>query len=476
MPLRRMTPEETRILDRVSGNTADRKPPGPRGYPFLSVLPRIWKDPLKFFVDMARDHGEVALLGFGKWRFYLVSGPEPIKTILQDNHRAFWKGSGMDSARPVMGNGLATSDGDFWRSQRRVLQPEFNLPRVQSYIPSMVVEIERMLGRWNKLAAGNEPIDMAREMNHLSQRLIFGTLFGIDIGDRPAQVHDAVTEAMSYIQARAWGLWKVPEKWPTPRNRRFRRANALLDGLMYDAIRACRAQSGNGRDPGSTMPGNAVVAALVNARSENGEPMSDRQIRDELMTIFVAGHDTTGAALAWTWYLLSKNPKASARLRMEADTVLGERAPTAEDISKLEYSRMVIEESMRLYPPGWILVRTPREDVVVGGYRIPRDAPILLSPYVTHRLPELWENPQAFRPERFSPSESAGRPRFAFFPYGGGPRVCLGNVLSMVEMQLVLASVSRHFRPRLEPDQAVRPTPSITLRPSAPLRMHLERL
>ena len=448
----------------------DGPPPGPRGYPFLSVLPRIWKDPLKFFCDMAAEHGEIALLGVGKWRFYLVTGPEHVKIILQENHRNFWKGTGMESARPVMGSGLATSDGAFWRDQRKIIQPEFNFPRVQSYVPRMVDQIETMLTRWDEISARDETIDMAQEMNHLSQRLIFDTLFGIDIGDRPAEVYDAVTVSMEYIQHRAWGLWKAPEHWPTPRNRKFRKASALLDGLMYQAIRENRERtSGEAADN--------LVATLVNARvGEDDERMPDRQIRDELMTIFVAGHDTTASALAWTWYLLSRNPEAMTALQTEIDTVLGSRRPAADDLPRLNYTRMVIEESMRLYPPGWILVRTPREDDAVGGYRIPKDAPVLLSPYVTHRLEKYWPDPDTFRPERFSSEESAGRPRFAFFPFGGGPRICLGNMLSMVEMQLVLACVAQRFAPALLSDETIRPAPSITLRPAGAVRMRLPEI
>jgi cytochrome P450 len=454
----------------------DGPPPGPRGYPFLSVLPRIWKDPLRFFVDMAAEHGDIALLGVGKWRFYLVTGPEHVKTILQENHRNFWKGTGMDSARPVMGSGLATSDGPFWRDQRRIIQPEFNLPRVQSLVPRMVEQIEWTLDRWKMIAARDETVDMAREMNHLSQRLIFDTLFGIDIGDRPAEVYDAVTESMEYIQHRAWGLWKTPEHWPTPRNRRFRRASELLDSLMFQAIRENRERSTKSTksNGASESPPDNLVATLVNARVGDGsERMPDQQIRDELMTIFVAGHDTTASALAWTWYLLSKHPQAMTLLKAEVDAVLGGREPTVQDLPDLKYTRMVIEESMRLYPPGWILVRTPREDDVVGGYHIPKDAPVLLSPYVTHRLPEYWQDPESFRPERFSPEESAGRPKFAFFPFGGGPRICLGNILSMVEMQLVLACVLQRFSPSLVSEQTIRPSPSITLRPSGAVRMRL---
>lgn len=437
-----------------------RQAPGPKGVPVLGVLPQVRQDALQFFLRAAMDYGGVARLEMGSRNFYLISHPDYIKYILQDNYKNYTKGYGR--TRPLLGNGLVSAEGDFWLRQRRLIQPVFNRTHLASFARVMTDQAAELLESWHCRPEPDRPMDVAAEMMALTQAIIIRTMFSSAAGaDRlrveSSRISAAFTTALEYLNTILFSPLRIPDWLPTSQNRRFRSAMSYLDDLVYRLIRERRASGQEGDD---------LLSLLVNARDEaTGEGMPDRQIRDELMTIFLAGHETTATLLAWTWYLLSLHPDAERLVRLEVAEVVGRRLPVVEDLNDLIYTRMVLDETLRLYPPAWMFARHPIEDDEIGGYLIPAGAMVMLSPYVTHHLPEFWPNPEGFNPERFCPERVAERPQFAHFPFGGGPRQCIGNNFAIMEAQLVMASIIQAYRLELLPGHPVRPTPVAALRP-----------
>ncbi len=444
-------------------------PPGPRGLPIVGVLPRIWRDPLRFFEEVARDHGGLARVGLGKFTLYLVSDPAHVRHILQDNARNYWKGSGLAAIEPVMGRGLAVNDGEPWLRQRRLMQPAFQRARLLAAAPAILAAIDQALGPLDEAARRDRPIDVAPLASALVQRVIFTALFGEHLERDPATVGRALVEVNAWVDHAAWSLIRLPEAIPTPRRVRFRRAQAALDELVYGLI-ARRRAAGVGEAEAD------LLARLLHARDpETGEGMSDRQVRDEVMTLFVAGHDTTASALAWTVHALGGAPEVRARLEAEVDEVLVGRDPGPGDLERLGGLERALRESMRLHPPAWVIVRTPREEDALGGYPIPPGAPLLLSQWVVHRHPALWPDPLRFDPDRFLPEQVAARPRFAYFPYGGGQRLCIGYLLADVTLLLALARILQRYRLDPVPGHRVVPQPLTTLRPRYGVKVLVRR-
>lgn len=453
-------------MEQAQNVTAVPLPPGPDGLPLLGVLPGVWKDPLGFFLKAAVDYGPVARLQMGPKDFYLVSGPEEVKYVLQENHHNYRKG--YDQARPLFGDGLLTSDGEEWLRRRRMIQPMFNRTRLSFFSQFMTQATEEMLDRWETLA-DQGIIDAAHEMMKLTQTIIVRSMFSSDVGEEAARLGAAFDDTLEYLNRILFAPHPALAELPSAATRRNRRALAYLDAFIYRLIERKRA---SGEDTGD------LLSLLVLARGEDGQPsLTDAQVRDELMTIFLAGHETTANALAWTWYLLGLNPDVEARLVEEIDTVLGGSPPTYDDLEKLRYTPLVLHEAMRLYPPAWMFVRHAIADDELGGYCIPAGEMVMISPYVTHRLPQHWENPEAFDPERFTAERSAGRHKFAYFPFGGGPRLCIGNNFALIEAQLILVRVLQRFRLRLAlvPGSRVIPTPIATLQPKPGVPIRLER-
>lgn len=441
---------------------------GPRGYPLVGVLPEMWRAPLRLLMTAALGYGDVVRLRMGPRVAYLLTHPDHIKHVLQENYRNYPKSVMYRKLYPLVGRGLLTSEGDFWRRQRRLIQPGFQRERLAAFVPVMTDTTEAMLARWKAYADSGQPLDVAAEMMRLALAIVGRTLFSTDVSGEAEAVREALTFALARIDRRVTALVSWPERLPTPANRRFQRAIRTLDDIVYRMIDERRRRADGPAD---------LLSMLVGARggADDGaaEGMTDTQLRDEVMTLMLAGHETTANALAWTWYLLSTHPGVQRRMGSELAEVLGGRAPTYEDLPKLSYTTRVIQESMRLYPPVWIIDRNAVEDDEIDGYPIPAGAFVILSPYVTHRLPSLWENPEGFDPERFGEEPSAGRPRFAYFPFGGGPRLCIGNHFAMMETQLVVATVAQRYRLDLVPGQLVRPEPRITLRPREGVRVTL---
>lgn len=440
-------------------------PPGPRGFPIVGVLPRVWQNPLQYLLDAACQYGDVVQLRPGPSRVYLLSHPDDIKYVLQDNARNYRKSLRIKRIRPLFGNGLTTSEGELWRRQRRLMQPAFQPQRLAPWVAVMSELTATMLERWRPLAARGHFLDIAAEMSALTQRMVGATLLRTDLGSEVKTVSRAMAVVEEELNRRVWAMLDVPLWIPTLRNRRLRRALCTLEQVVY---RLWAAHHGHGDDTGD------LLSMLMKARDpRTGQAMDETQWRDEVLTLLFAGHETTAAALAWTWALLAQHPHVQARLHQEVVAVLGGRTPTSTDLPNLPYTKRVIEEALRLYPPTWITARTPLEDDEIGGYAIPAGSVVLLSPYVMHRHPRFWEAPTVFDPERFTPARAVDRPRYAYFPFGGGPRRCLGEHFALQEAQLIVAMVAQRYRLQLVPGHPIIPQPLLALRPRDGVRVML---
>lgn len=450
---------------------AHRSPPGPRGHFLFGSLPEIQRNPLEFLTCLAREYGDVAKFRFAFFKGYLVSHPEAIKHILQDNNRNYNKDNfDYKMLKPVVGEGLLTSDDDLWLRQRRLIQPAFHRQRIQAFGSVMTETTLEMLERWHKLAAQGEPIDAAIEMMRLTLRIVGKALFGQDIGREADVVGKAFAAVNADISARFRTLLSPPLFLPTPGNRRLQASIRALNELVNGIIQARRAAFAAGERGGTDL-----LAMLLEAQDEeSGEHMSDRQLRDEVMTLLLAGHETTANNLSWTWYLLSQHHQEEARLHAELGQVLGGRLPEVADLANLPYTRRVVQEALRLYPPAWILSRKAIQADELCGYAIPANAVVEMSPYIMHHHPRYWDDPAAFDPERFTEQRAAGRPAYAYFPFGGGPRLCIGRDFALLEAQLILATVAQRFRLRLVPGHPVELEPLVTLRPKYGLRMMMQ--
>lgn len=399
---------------------------------------------------------------------HLVTHPDGVEHVLKRNQKNYRKSDIF--VRPVSllaGRGLLTNEGESWLRQRRLAQPAFHRKRLAALAALMANSAEQTALRLTERQS-QEPkpvIDVLGEITRLTLGIASQALFSIDYSDDADRVGSAVRVAFEHINFRMNTPFALPLKIPTPRNRCFLHARQTLDNLVYDLIRE---RKRTGEHPGD------LLSMLMDAHDEEtGEGMSDRQLRDEVLTLLIAGHETTSAALAWTWYLLALHPGAETRLHAELARVLGGRTPAAEDLPALPYTRMVIDESLRLYPPAWGQPRQAINEDRIGDYRIPAGALVTLSQWVTHRHPDFWENPEAFDPERFTPERSAGRPVFAYFPFGGGARGCIGASFALMEAQLILATLAQRFRLELVPGYPVKPDPTFALRPLGGLLMRV---
>jgi cytochrome P450 len=451
-------------------STPQRQAPGPRRrYPGEHLI-AMRRDPLAFLTRLAA-WGDVVGVELGPMRVHLVSRPDLVRDVLVTHHRAFHKGIGLQRAKRLLGEGLLTSEGELHRRQRRLVQPAFHHQRIAAYAAAMVDHAGRTSARWEALAAaggGRVRVDAHAEMMRLTLAIVGRTLFDRDVGDRADAIGRALEASLSLFQR----LGTMPfaellERLPLPGNLRFRAARRELDDLVYGMIRERRASPGD--------RGDLLSMLLLAADDESGAPMSDVLLRDEVMTLVLAGHETTANALTWCWLLLARHPDAEARLQRELEGALGEREATAADLPALPYARAIVSESLRLFPPAWVIGRRAREDVELDGYLIPAGSIVLVSPWVMHRDVRWYAEPERFDPGRWLEGAEAARPRFAFFPFGGGPRICVGEQFAWTEATLVLATLARRWRLRLAPEAPVELRPSITLRPAAGLPMLLER-
>jgi cytochrome P450/geranylgeranyl pyrophosphate synthase len=435
-----------------------------RGYPLVGGLVDILRDAPAYLTRIAREHpGEIVGFPFGPATAYLVTHPDHVRHVLHDEWRSFTKGGMWKATRPILGNGLVTSEGAFWLRQRRMMQPLFNAENLAALTGVMVDVIEREVTRL--AARGSVTVDMGREMSALTQRVILETMLGQGIDrDETDRLGDEVQIATAHLLLRVL-LYFLPERFPLPGDRRYRAAIASIDEAMLRLVRERRACGAERHD---------LLSLFLRARDEHtGEGMDDRQLRDELVTMFLAGHDTTASAMTWLWYELERHPEVERRLRDEVASVLGNRTPTFDDLARLAYTKQVIQEVMRLYPPTWMVPRFAHQEAIIGGHRVPAGSPMLLSPFVSHRDPAFWPEPEAFDPDRFTSERSARRPRYAYYPFGGGPRQCIGNHFATMEAQLITAMMVRRLRPRLVPGHRVVPAAVSSLKPRHGMKMTL---
>jgi cytochrome P450 len=433
--------------------------------PILGMLPAIRRDPVGVFMRGARRFGDVVYFKIGPRRGFLITNPDDVRHVLQDNARNYHKSPLYDKLRLFLGNGLLTSEDGFWLRQRRIAQPAFHRERMTALAGVMADAAREAAARWQTLAAG-QTVDVDEEMMRLTRTVVVRALLGADLGPFTSTIDQAWVIINQHVGESFWSLG-FADKWPTPKNKRFQAARAVLRGAVDHVIGERRRHPSEGAD---------LLSMLMSARDEEtGEAMTDEQLRVEVTTFLLAGQETTSLALTWTWYLLSQNPGARQRLEDELDAVLDGRPPEYSDLAHLPYLRMVIDESMRLYPPAWGFSRQALADDEIGGFPLPRGWLAFVIPYVLHRLPAFWPDPDVFEPERFLPDRSADRPKFAYIPFGAGPRQCIGNQFALIETQLSVATIAQSYRLHLQPRHRVDPWPLITLRPRFGMPMTIER-
>jgi len=442
-------------------------PPSPKGRFFWGHLKDYRANVLEYERWAARTYGDVVRLNFGPRRAVLISHPDDIHKVLVSEAHKFRKSVIYRALLGrLLGNGLLISEGEFWQRQRKLAQPAFHHKRIQSYGQVMVEYAAQHLAEWRDGAE----IILGQEMMRLTLRIVCKTLFNAEIASQADRVGVAVNALLELAdEAMDNPIW-LPQWVPTARHRRGQAATTVLNEIVYGFIAEHR-QSGDVGD---------LLSMLLEAQGENGERMSDQQLRDESVTLVLAGHETTANALTWAWVLLAQHPNVEAELHAELDRVLGDgvlrpkRLPTVEDLRQLEYTAMVMKETMRLYPPAPTVGREALEDFEVGGYHLPKGTIVVVPPHVVHRDARWFPNPEIFDPTRFSKANEAARRKFTYFPFGGGPRICIGNAFAEMEAVLLLATLAHHFRLRLASAAPIAPEARITLRPRAPVVMSLE--
>jgi cytochrome P450 len=437
-----------------------RFPPGPKSSLRTKLLYWPGRDPLAFFTNLARTYGDVAHVHMGGEHLFLLSDPRHIRDVLVTHQRSFVKGRGLERAKRLLGTGLLTSEGAVHLRQRRLIQPAFHRDRIESYAAVMTRYADRARGSWSDGAT----IDVAQEMMRLTLAIVGKTLFDTDVEAHARDVGAAMTAVMESFWTLMLPFARAIERLPVPRLRRSRAARAELDAIIYRMIAERRRSPGDRGD---------LLSMLLAAQDEeeSGRGMTDRQVRDEALTIFLAGHETTANALTWTWYLLSEAPEVEVRLHEEIDRVLGGRLPTVADIAALPFVERVVTESLRLYPPAWLIGRRTVEPYAIDDYVLPVRSLVLFSPYIVQRDPRHFPEPDRFLPDRWTPELKASLPPFAYLPFGGGPRRCIGDSFALMELVLVLSTIAQRWRLRLVPGHPVAPQASVTLRTKHGMKM-----
>lgn len=435
------------------------------GLPLVGNTLEMARDPLAMFTRLHRQYERIVHVQIGGRNQYLVFKPEDVKHVLQENHRNYGRSPAILILKRFLGEGLLTSDGDFWRQQRRLAQPAFHRQKIALLGEIMVQETAAWI---DGLACRDlsRPVNLSQEFMEVTMRIVCKTLFSTEAGDNLDGLSHALDTLNRLANRSLLSPIKWPASWPIPRNIRYNRAKARVDGLIYGIIRD-RKRTGERRDD--------LLDMLMYAQDEDtGEKMSEQQLRDECVTLFTAGHETTAVAMAWITYSLAQNPDIMDRLRTEIDAALPVGTlPEVGAFRAMPYTMQVVQEGLRLYPPAWATSRMALADDQIGEYRIPKGHSVLLSPYLLHHDPVNWPDPDRFDPNRFAPGADKDRPAYAYLPFGGGPRLCIGNQFALLEMQILLAFLTRRFTWKLTDNRLVRPQPLITLRPDRPVAMQL---
>ena len=450
----------------VTSSAAQKVIPGPGGLPFLGMMPEMIGDMLELFMNTAREYGGIAQFKLLNKNYLLVTNPDYVKYILQDNYKNYIRGRSVETGRVLLGNGLPLIDGDFWLRERRLLQPAFHRERVGKLVDTVTDVIQVFVQDWAGKAKRNQILDLDDEMMRLTLTAIIKSMFHTQIDDKIPALSSAFNVASKFMLWRSQQMWKLPLPVPIPRHVEYNRALNVLNETIYPLIADAR------KNP----KGDLLSMMLEMRDADTGEGMSDLQARDEVVTIFFAGHETTAATMTWAFYQLSQHPDIEERVRAEIKSVLDGRMPGFADLPKLSYLQQFINEVLRLYPAAYLFAREALVEDVIDGYPIPANTLIFISPFVTHRDEQYWPDPERFDPDRFAPEQIVSRPRHVYYPFGEGPHVCIGNNFALMEMQLILAMTLRRFRLRLVPDHSVAFKPEATLRPKYGMKMTVEAI
>ena len=437
--------------------------PGPTGGLILGVMPEFNRDTLGFITRCRDLYGDVVRMRFLYLTVYFIYHPDDIEYVLSTNAKNFLKSRSLRSPffQRLVGKGLLTSEGEFWRRQRRLAQPAFHRQRISSYGDVMVEYAQRLIANWRP----GETRDIHREMMRLTLEIVVKTLFNADVSRDADRVGKVLSEIVKPFASQATLKWIMDNRLPTEGHRRFFREAKEIDAIVYRIIHERRSSKTDEGD---------LLSMLLQAQDEDdGGTMTDRQLRDEVMTIFLAGHETSALTLSWAWLLLAQHPDAEKRFHDELDSVLQGRTPALEDFSKLRFTEMIAKESMRLYPPAFGVGREAIEDCEIGGFRVPAKSQVFAFQWATQRDPRFFAAPDEFLPERWD-KEDQNLPRYAYFPFGGGPRVCIGNYFAMIEIVLLLAAIGQQFRFKVADERPVELYPAMSLRPRGAINLRLE--
>lgn len=441
-------------------------PPGPaRNWP-AGDFAAMRENGAGHLLGLVKRYGDVVRFYLGPQPVVVVRRPEHVRQVLVEKAKHYSKETrGFQKLALILGQGLVTSEGELWRKQRRIMQPSFHRKEIAGFANIMAKVAEVTVERLKPYSQNGEVIDMDQEMMALTLEVVSEALLGEHVEEGATKVADAVAVVQEEVNRRIMSVVDIPIGIPTKSNRRLKKAFVDLDEVVLGLIRK-RREEGSGT-------GDLLSMLLEVKDAETGEGMNDRQLRDEVMTMFLAGHETSSNALVWTWHLLSRNPGVARKLKTELDAVLGGRTPTLEDLPNLVYTEKVINESMRLFPPVWGFSRMAEREDVIGGYRIPKGTWVFVSQYLTHRTPEYFPNPEGFDPERFTDGFMESLPKCAYFPFGAGARQCIGNNFALMEVKIVLATIAQRYQLFLEEGHSVVAKPLITLRPLNGLRMRV---
>jgi cytochrome P450 len=439
----------------------NKLPPGPKGLPLFGLAFQVLRDPLETLRRLARGYGDIVCVPIVNQHRIFLNHPDYIEQVCIVQQAKFHKSKmTKDVTQRLLGQGLLISEGDFWRRQRRLAQPAFHRSRINEYGATMVERAEVRMKQWRD----GDVRDITQEMMAMTLDIAVRTLFGSTLQAEAEQVGDSLGYLMRYSLRKARSPIKVPENWPTPANRRATRETQFLDSLIYGIIKERQAE-------GNTNHHHDLLAMLMSAMDEDGTQMTPRQLRDESMTLFLAGHETTALTLSWAWYMLSENPAAEARLHEELHGILAGRAPELADFERLPYLRAVVNETLRLYPAAYILARTSVAPCTIAGYDFPADTTMIMAQWVMHRDLRYFDDPEVFQPERWLNGLENRLPAGAYFPFGDGPRRCIGQGFALLESALVLATIAQKYRFKLVPGHPVIPDPLVTLRAKHGIRM-----
>lgn len=456
--IRALVPKGSRVTRR---RRPLRLPPGPRGV--LSGWPLL-REPLAFIDKIARDYGDIASVRICNLPLYLIGHPDGVRHVLQDNQANYVKAVRYKALARIFGEGLITSEGAHWQKQRRLIQPAFHRLRLEQFARLVTDKTLQMVERWSSWEECQAVVDVSSEMMRLALQIVGQSFLSLDVTPHAAAINGYTTILNERLGN---GLAAFLPWLPTLGNLRFRRAAVSLRAMILEIVSERRHHAGRHND---------LLSLLLDSLDDDAdETVSDAELRDQLVTLMIAGHETTANVLSWTWYLLAQNPEAEQQLHHELDVVLDGKQPTFADLGRLHYTLMVINEAMRLYPPVWCLRRHAIEDDEIMGYYVPKGHNVLVSQWLVHRNPIFWSNPRAFRPERFAANGKETIPRYAFFPFGGGPRTCIASQFALTEAQLILACIAQRFRLRIVNSHPVVPQPLITLRARYGIKVVCER-